>query len=169
MRWITAFALIMTAPAAAQAETGFDDSLVPACLKQAGDGAGLAALAQCIFVASDACMQSDAGVTTVGMNDCLRQGTAQWDALLNSQYRALLQETEKKDADLKQLGSAAEPAAPALKQMARNWIAYRDESCRFAALQFQGGSGAGVAANSCTLELTALQALRMMQMTQGDK
>ena len=148
--------LLLATPAAAQDGPGYDAKLLPACLQGAGDDPR-----QCIGKASAACMALPGGETTVGMVDCLSAETKDWDQLLNAAYRKVLRSAEAGDADLKSLGSAASPAAPSLQEAQRAWIKFRDASCRYAALQYQGGSLGGPAAGACMMELTAAQALRL--------
>ena len=50
----------------------------------------------------------------------------------------------------------------------RAWIAYRDESCRYEALRYQGGSIAGVVRARCLQELTARQALRLRALAEQE-
>ena len=56
---------------------------------------------------------------------------------------------------------ASPKAAPVLKEAQRNWIAFRDKSCEYQSVYFQGGTAGGPAASGCMLELTAQQALRL--------
>jgi len=62
---------------------------------------------------------------------------------------------------MKSLGSAAEPAAPVLKQAQRDWIAFRDSSCKFQSIRYQGGTAGGPAAATCLMQMTGEQALHL--------
>ena len=162
--WLLAF---IASPAFAQDMIRFDDALLPACLDRVAqehartDVEGDPRRA-CIGQAATACMQDEGGHTTVGMVECLGRETAQWDKLLNDRYARALSAFQANDAELKTLGSAAPPAAPVLQQAQRHWIAYRDKSCEFEALRYQGGTAGGPASAGCMLDLTAGQALRLM-------
>ncbi|WP_134726135.1 lysozyme inhibitor LprI family protein [Paracoccus luteus] len=152
--------LLLASPALAQNGPPYDGKLLSSCLEGAGDNPRV-----CIGKASDACMAGPGGDTTVGMVECLSAESKAWDNLLNASYGKALTAAKAADAELMQLGSAAEPAAPVLQQAQRDWIAFRDASCRYASLQFQGGTAGGPAAAGCMMELTADQALRLGAMT----
>lgn len=160
MMRVLLMALLLATPALAQDGPAYDGKLLHACLDGAGDNPH-----QCIGKASDACMAGPGGASTVGMVDCLSAESKDWDKLLNTSYGKVLKAAKAADAELKQLGSAAEAAAPVLQQAQRDWIGFRDASCRYAALQFQGGTAGGPAAASCMMELTAEQALRLRALT----
>ncbi len=145
-------------PALAQ-EPGYDGKILTACLDRTAGDSGNTAV--CIGEASTACMATPGGDTTVGMVDCLMAETRDWDTLLNDHYTKALAAAETADKELAEIGSAAEPAAPVLKQAQRDWIAFRDSSCRYQDLRYQGGTAGGPAAASCQMQLTAEQALRL--------
>ncbi len=158
---------LVASPAFAQDLVRFDDALLPACLGQVAQDHAQTDVEgdprrACIGQAATACMQGEGGSTTVGMVECLGQETAQWDKLLNDHYAKALTAFQADDAELKALGSAAPPAAPVLQQAQRNWVAYRDKSCEFEAVRYQGGTAGGPASAGCMLDLTAAQALRLM-------
>ncbi|WP_230383057.1 lysozyme inhibitor LprI family protein [Paracoccus shanxieyensis] len=145
--------LPFAAPALAQQDVvTYDADAVTACLSAATDDGQRWA---CIGQASDGCMAAPGGASTVGMTQCLGHERADWDRLLNDNYAKLVAQTKDSDA------GNAQPVLPALQAMQRDWIAFRDASCTFAALQFQGGTAAGPAGESCLLQLTGEQALRL--------
>lgn len=121
----------------------------------------------CIGTASARCMEAPDGSSTVGMVSCLAQELNQWDALLNASYATLIDRATKADAELAVLGSSAEPSEPRLREAQRKWLVWRDAECRFVASQWQGGTGAGPAANECAMTLTAERALALDAM-RGD-
>ncbi len=149
-------ALLLAAPAPAQ-EITYDPAPLTACLAANKDRPDT-----CIGTASDGCMTAPGGDTTVGMGICLQGEAQQWDGLLNAAYAQLLAEAEGTDAEMKTLGSAAPAQVPALREMQRSWIAFRDAACGYEASRWGGGSGAGPAASACVMELTARQALRLI-------
>lgn len=175
MRMLFALALVAApfatsfaaAPAFAQDGVSYDDKLLSACLDRVAaehaqtDIEG-EPLRRCIGQAATACMQAPGGDTTIGMVDCLGHETREWDMLLNAWYEKAIRQFETADAELDQLGSAAPKAAPVLREAQRNWIGFRDKSCAFESVRWQGGTLGGPAAGDCMLDLTATQALRLM-------
>lgn len=143
----------------AQDEPQYDPALLTSCLE---GKTGADARAACIRVAADACMAQTGGGTTVGMVRCLAAEHGDWDARLNTVYARLMTEQEAADAELAALGSAVKPVrAKWLKEMQRNWIAYRDAACEFDAAQWSGGTGSGPSFAGCRLDLTARQTLHL--------
>ena len=156
MRKTLAAALILLGLPASAQDASYDPAILPACLEAQKDQPD-----SCIGKASDKCQQGDDGGTTVGMGSCLRGEMDQWDGHLNAAYDAVLVQSEAVDAEMKELGSAPAPQAPALHEMRRAWIAFRDAACNYEASRWGGGSGAGPAATACAMELTARQAIRL--------
>ncbi|TGN60947.1 DUF1311 domain-containing protein [Paracoccus liaowanqingii] len=149
-----ALALLLAGPAAAQeGPPSFDAGPLIACLEGEAPHDG------CIGLASAACMAGPDGQTTVGMGFCLDAERQIWDDRLNTAYGALMERAEATDAEMTGLGSSAPPQAPALREMQRDWIAYRDAACTYEAVRWGGGTGAGPAATQCALTLTARQTL----------
>ncbi|MBT0778386.1 lysozyme inhibitor LprI family protein [Paracoccus sp. pheM1] len=157
MRALALF-LLMAAPALAQDGPGYDGKPLAACLdRMAGEGGDRRS---CIGAASGPCMDQPGGQTTAGMVQCLTAEAADWDRLLNRWYSAAMNRAEAMDAGQGD-GQDMEEAAPVLKQAQRNWIAFRDESCRFEALRYQGSTMRGIAHAGCMMQLSAEQALRL--------
>ena len=162
MRGLALVLLLTAGPAMAQdAPAGYDGSLIPTCLDRVAAGGDPAA---CIGAAADPCMAQPGGQTTLGMVQCLTAETHDWDSLLNRWYGKAMDRAKSRDRD----SGGDEPTAPVLKQAQRNWIAYRDESCRYEALRYQGGSIAGVVRARCLQELTARQALRLRALAEQE-
>lgn len=163
MRGLALALLLAAGPAMAQdASAGYDGSMIPTCLdRAAADDSDPAA---CIGAAANPCMAQPGGETTQGMVQCLTAETADWDLLLNGWYSRAMELAKTRDTGA---GGNA-PTAPVLKQAQRNWIAYRDESCRYEALRHQGGSIAGVVRAGCLQELTARQALRLRALAEPE-
>ena len=162
MRGLALALLLAAGPAMAQDAPGYDGSLIPVCLDRvaAEDGD----LAACIGAAADPCMAQPGGATTLGMVQCLTAETRDWDMLLNAWYAKAMERAKAMDA----AGGGAEASAPVLKQAQRNWIAYRDETCRFEALRYQGGSMGGISRAGCLQDMTARQALRLRTLAEGE-
>ena len=97
------------------------------------------------------------GQSTAGMGGCLDAEWQWWDARLNTAYKDLMALHRAEDAAAQ--GSFAPPLAPALRDMQRAWIAWRDARCGYDAAQWGGGTGAGPASAACLMETTAQQAI----------
>jgi uncharacterized protein YecT (DUF1311 family) len=149
--------LALAAPAAAQEELPFSPAETETCL-----AAAQGALREvCIGLSAAACINSPNGYSTVGMSSCLGKEAEYWDGRLNAAYQALLDVDGKVDAEMAELGSAAEPMAPALTEMQRAWIAFREASCFYEYTQWGGGTGSGPASNDCVMRITARQTLAL--------
>lgn len=123
----------------------------------------------CVGLASDACMDMPGGYTTVGMSECVNSEYQFWDRRLNQTYQTVLSDAEKMDQEMADLGSAAEKQVPYLREMQRNWIAYRDAACQFERSRWGGGTGGGPASANCMLRLTADQVFWLQQYTRNDQ
>ncbi|WJS83992.1 lysozyme inhibitor LprI family protein [Paracoccus sp. TOH] len=168
MRLLVLSLLLAAGPVLAQDGPRYDADGFAKCIADAETDAGAGpGLPGCIGQASRQCMATPGGETTVGMVDCLGHEAKDWDKLLNGYYERALKTAEAADAELAELGSAAIPAAPALQQAQRHWIAFRDSSCRYEGLRYQGGTLGGPAAQDCVLRLTAEQALRLRDIAEG--
>lgn len=115
----------------------------------------------CVGRSAAACIDTPDGRTTVGMGYCLDQERAYWDARLNAAYTALVEIERAQDAEMTELGSSAPRMEPALRDMQRAWIAFRDAACAYEASQWGGGTGAGPAYIGCLMTQTGHQALEL--------
>ncbi|WP_323717194.1 lysozyme inhibitor LprI family protein [Paracoccus aminovorans] len=168
MRLLVFSLLLAAGPALAQDGPQYDAEGFAKCVADAeADLNAEAALRTCIGQASTLCMATPGGDTTVGMVQCLDHEAQDWDKQLNRQYDRALKAAKAADAELAALGSAAEPAAPALQQAQHDWVAFRDSSCRYESLRYQGGTLGGPAAQDCVLQLTAQQALRLRNIAES--
>jgi uncharacterized protein YecT (DUF1311 family) len=149
--------LVLAAPAAAQEELPFSPAETEACL---GSTDGLLRDV-CVGLSAAACINAPGGYTTVGMGFCLSQEADYWDGRLNAAYQSLMAFEESADAEMAELGSAAPPMAPALQEMQRAWIAFRDTTCQYEVTQWGGGTGQGPAFADCRMRTTAQQALTL--------
>ncbi len=155
MKHILAAAFALAAPAAAQ-DLPWSPSATEACLAGGAEGAFRET---CIGQSASVCIDTPDGYTTVGMSYCLGREADYWDGRLNVVYGALMDFEKRIDAELEGLGSFAPPMAPALRDMQRAWIPFRDTVCDYEATQWGGGTGAGPAFNECVMRMTARQAL----------
>ena len=155
MRAAVILALALAGPAMAQdGKPSFDADLVDACLARNPD-----APQTCAGKASEVCIKTEGGYSTVGMGYCLAQELDHWDGLLNDAYGKLLAQSKAADAEMDDLGSAAPKQAPLLQQMQRDWIAFRDAACSYEGSRWGGGTGAGPAGTQCMMIQTARQYL----------
>ena len=145
----------MATPAAAQ-EFEFSTVAVEGCLSGLTSGEDARA---CIGASANACMATDAGGTTVGMGACLSRELSYWDDRLNAAYGVAMAAARATDTEMADLGSAAPPQAPALREMQRAWIKFRDAKCDHARSLWGGGTGGGPAIVDCLMQTTGAQAL----------
>jgi len=80
-----------------------------------------------------------------GINFCLAEEYAEWDAELNRVYRVVIA----------QLGPADEET---LRVGQRAWITYRDNACDVEASAMRGGSGEAMLRYGCLARLTERRA-----------
>jgi uncharacterized protein YecT (DUF1311 family) len=78
--------------------------------------------------------------------ECFRSETAIWDAILNENYKALMEAVDDKNDQDK------------LKEMQRAWIAYRDTTCDFYWYKIHGTMAQPMTA-ACQLRETARRAM----------
>lgn len=161
-----ALVLLMATPAMAQDPEWppFDASLLDSCLDRTTSEAAETdppEYAVCIGAASGPCMESPSGYSTAGMSYCLGKEYDLWDAKLNESYGLVMTAAKASDAETAKIGSSADPQAPLLQKMQRDWIAYRDSACNFEMSRWGGGTGGGPASVDCMLQLTAQQYLRL--------
>ncbi|PZF78056.1 DUF1311 domain-containing protein [Aestuariivirga litoralis] len=154
--------LVLISPA--HSDPLFSPELTSACVSaavSASPGLSGSAVLDCIGKASQACMTSPGGDTTIGMVDCLQGELAYWDKRLNAAYAKRLAVARKDDAEMKSARTAKVSVEESLRNMQRAWIAFRDAACLYEQVQWMGGSGGGPATAACRLQETARQALRL--------
>lgn len=149
--------LLLTAVPAAAQDLSFDPAPLAACV--AGGGGR-----DCIGTAAAACMgATEGGETTLGMGACLARELAWWDAELNAAYQDLRAQEARADRAAEPVpGLPPRPSSrDAIRDVQRAWIAWRDAACGYLALQYWGGTMAGLARTDCLLTLTGEQALTL--------
>lgn len=131
--------------------------VVEACLdaRQGGDRLG------CVGVAASLCQYEGGGSSTAGVAMCLNAEAEVWDKRLNKAYSDLIAKVASSDEELKGLLASFIEGEPLLRQMQRNWIAFRDAACEFERSTWGGGTGAGPASTACVMQLTAEQYFRL--------
>jgi uncharacterized protein YecT (DUF1311 family) len=100
---------------------------------------------ECAFrLVADPCIAKDG--SNLGTADCYRIETVIWNAILNDNYKALMEAIDDKGDQDK------------LKEMQRAWIAYRDTTCDFYWYKIHGSMSVPMTA-ACQLRETARRAL----------
>lgn len=163
---ITMVAAVLTASAAfAQDDLLFDIRHTQSCLLDADsfdDKRG------CIGASANLCMgANDLGSSTYGMGGCLSFEAEWWDGQLNAAYKKLMRREKSDDVDADGYGDNIPKKAPALRDMQRAWIPYRDATCAYEYSQWGGGTGGGPASVACVMRLTAEQALYLQDSLTG--
>ena len=148
---VAAAALVLCLPAFAQ-DLAFSPEATETCL---ADGGG----AECIGLSAGLCTDSPDGYTTVGMGFCYGEEWRWWDARLNDVYGRLMAVEAADDAEMKEIGASAPEKAPALRDLQRAWIPYRDALCDYERVQWGGGTGQGPATAACLMQETGRQVL----------
>lgn len=154
-RIVVALALFASAsPALAQEDLlPADKAGMEQCLQSA---AGRGARAdECIGFVQDPCQETEDGQSTAGSVACIAREHAFWDRLLNQSY-----------ARLRETGTGDRNAA--LRDLQRQWLAWREARCAYEAQQYEGGTYANVAANGCFTLETARRAIDLTAMVAED-
>ena len=107
----------------------------------------------CIGVVADPCLETDEGMTTLGMTACASREADIWDELLNQNYSRARE-------------GLSEEASTGLRDVQRLWIEYRDAKCAFPRLQFEGGTIAGPMSAYCVMDMTARRALELAEIAE---
>ena len=166
MRHALIFALVLGAGGAAAQDLRYSDDATAACVAQATTPAERRA---CIGRSANACIDATPdGSTTVGMGYCIDREREYWDTRLNRAYKAIRNKARALDGEMKEIGSSAPALAPALRDMQRAWIGFRDATCDFEMAQWGGGTGGGPALLGCLMRLTAEQSLYLEQVWIGE-
>ena len=158
MKTVIFVSALLAASAAMAQDLEFSPSATETCLSTVRGG-----LEQqvCIGLSAAACINTPDGYSTAGTAACYGKELDYWDGRLNAAYADLRAVEQTADEEMAELGSAAPKMAPALQDMQRAWIPYRDATCFYEVTQRGGGSGAGPASTECVMRLTALQALAL--------
>ncbi|MDU8929016.1 lysozyme inhibitor LprI family protein [Alisedimentitalea sp. MJ-SS2] len=154
MRLGLAVLFMAASPAMAQ-ELVYDGQITVRCLAGAEMPESRRA---CVGLAADSCMNNTpGGSSTVGMGGCLSKELDWWDVRLNEVYGQLMAKSRANDEEMASMGSHLPTQAPALRDMQRAWITFRDNKCAYEATLWQGGTGAGPAYAGCLMNTTAEQ------------
>ncbi|MBO0903104.1 lysozyme inhibitor LprI family protein [Jiella sonneratiae] len=116
--------LLFAHPAVAAGPTvAADAAQLKGCVEEASEGP-----ASCIEAVVTPCVDGLSSPTDQDVVACYERETKAWDALLNANYQASLDDAKSYDADVKANGGDA-GAADSLKTAQRAWIAFRDAEC----------------------------------------
>lgn len=117
----------------------------------------------CVGLTVRECTERPGGDTTVGMVDCITTETDAWDAILNDEYKATMEQLRDADAT----GDIAAPdltRVATLREAQRAWIAFRDAECRAQYALWGGGTLRQVVGANCVMSETAERAIELRQM-----
>ena len=148
---------LLAAPALAQSGAQLDSAdraAMEQCLQSAAERG--ARPDECIGFVQNPCFETEEGQTTMGSVECISRELAYWDGLLNQSYRRL-----------RETGTDEQNAG--LRDLQRQWLAWREARCDYEAALYEGGSLANVVANQCFTQETARRAIDLTAMIQqGD-
>ncbi|MCF2903418.1 DUF1311 domain-containing protein [Octadecabacter sp. CECT 8868] len=159
MRLILILVLGLSAPLGAAADDlndHYDPTILDLCLENAER---ITDRESCIGRASNTCMTTEAGQSTLGQGYCMSQEWEQWDQRLNAVYQRLLVQQVELAEDNAAFNPLIPHAVELLRDMQRKWVAFRDAACDWEYVQWSGGTGAGPATAECLMRLTAHQTL----------
>lgn len=102
----------------------------------------------CIGKVSDPCLDTEKGGSTHGSVDCIRGELAEWDRLLNSEYRTLLTLLKPK-------------VAQSIREAQRQWVKLRSLDCQQPYVLLEGGTMAQPMMAFCELDTTARRVIML--------
>ena len=152
MRALALAALLIAPALPGRAQEHYDADPLADCL-------ALGKAEACIAAGAQACLETEAGSSTLGMAYCYTRAREDWDRRLNAAYATAVGEARALDADNAEGPSDLASSEEALRTAQRAWIAFRDAACGWEATRWSGGTGAGPASAACLMELTARQTL----------
>ncbi len=133
--------------AASQARAENPIEAISACLGPYGYDADAEDPHRCIGIIAQPCLDAPEGGATLSMTQCIGKETKAWDAILNRDYRALLERLD-------------EGQTQSLNDAQRAWVTLREEDCAFAH-EFVRGSLSSVLAAECFQNRTADRVLAL--------
>lgn len=149
------FALAQTASAQ---DLTIDAQIVRDCFAAAEVGA---LYPSCLGQASSQCQLGDAGSSTLGTVECIQAEAAEWDKILNEEYKA----TQAVNAKADDAGySLLMDRTDALRDAQRAWITFRDADCTARYAMWQDGTIRSIVGANCHLTKTASRALALRDM-----
>ncbi len=109
------------------------------------------------------CLEADGGDSTVGMKMCLGTAGEELDALLNTQYRAIVADLKAKATDKYDQEFKVE-AFSRLINSERAWVKFRDEDSFLSGISSYGGTLEGIDISSSFNEITKARILQLDQL-----
>ena len=153
-----ALLLAATPPVAGAQEMRIDPQIVRSCFAATDIGAFYP---PCLGQASGQCQNLPGGSTTIGIAECIQAETAEWDAILNEEYKA----TQAVNAGADAAGqSPVTDRTDALRDAQRAWIAFRDADCGARYAMWQDGTIRTIVGANCLMTMTAQRALELRDM-----
>ena len=150
-------AALFSSPAVWAQDLPYPDGAMEQCL---ADASSLAAAELCVGIAAEACIDAGGQYAPV-MSECFARELEEWDALLNAEYQRALDGARAIDARVEIVQPLTHEQG--LRAQQRAWIAYRDASCEFEAVQWLGGTGATPGFLRCMMQMTGEQAIHLSQ------
>ena len=159
MRYAPIAFCLMLAPQIAPAQDfAIDKSIVRDCFDTTQIGA---MYPPCLGQAAGQCQDLPDGSTTIGIAQCIQAETAEWDAILNEEYKA----TQAVNAEADAAGySTVMDRTDALRDAQRAWIAFRDADCAARYAMWQDGTIRTIVGANCHLTMTAGRAIELRDM-----
>ncbi|MFP7673333.1 lysozyme inhibitor LprI family protein [Marivita sp. S0852] len=135
-----------------------DPAIVRTCFEATEVGA---LFPSCLGQASAQCQDGPEGSTTAGMAECIVAETAEWDAILNEEYKATQAVNAANDREGR---SSILDRTDALRDAQRAWIAFRDADCAARYAIWQDGTIRTIVGANCHLTMTASRAVQLRDM-----
>ena len=155
---LAVFLFVGVSQGVAAQELKSDPTIVRACFASTEIGA---IYPSCLGEASGQCQEQPGGYTTVGMSDCISSETAEWDAILNEEYKATQAVLAERDAEGR---SDILDRTDSLRDAQRAWIAFRDADCTARYAIWQDGTIRTIVGANCHLTMTAARAIALRDM-----
>lgn len=111
-----------------------------------------------------ACLNSDDGMTTVGMRECLNNSYSALDKILNREYKKMISELKKPSTDDQERKVYT---LRTLQASQRAWLAYRDTNVDFYGSSEFGGTLSLVIMDSKAVEMLKARILEIMDVYYG--
>jgi uncharacterized protein YecT (DUF1311 family) len=159
MRHALILSVLLSLPHAGTAqELSVDPQIVRDCFENTEIGA---LYPSCLGQASGLCQEQPGGSTTIGIASCIQAETAEWDVILNEEYKWTQMANETAD---EQGLSQVMDRSDALRDAQRAWIAFRDADCAARYAMWQDGTIRTIVGANCHLTMTAQRTIELRDM-----
>ncbi|QIE44108.1 DUF1311 domain-containing protein [Pseudohalocynthiibacter aestuariivivens] len=153
---ISVLLALVAVPVCAQNLT-FDPSLTENCMVASSDSF---AMQGCIGKSATHCsLETPEGISTAVMQSCFELEMSYWDQRLNDSYQRFMSGLKLEDENNPFPGKS--PKSPALLQMQRSWITFRDAKCEFADVLWGRNNAGALARAHCLMTETAMQTIHL--------